>query len=121
MLFTETKPRRPCKECPYMKRSMPGYFGGQDPLIYAEAMHQDTIIPCHMRSEYHDGGDVQVVTPCTGHLMSQKKVCKGSLHEVALEYLRDPRFYELYNELYDEVLGFRFYDHHGLDKPWEKE
>ena len=108
--------KKPCAECPYMKKSMPGYFGDNDPTEYQVAIHRDTVVACHTTSKYDVNG---VTTPvvCRGHLLAQKKVCKQIRHEDAVDVAKSEAFQEQYDELKDEVLGFDFAEHHriGLD------
>ena len=111
--MTYRRCKRPCKECPYMKDSMPGYFGGNDPAEYALAMHLDTVVPCHMKSTYFED-DVEEIVMCTGHLLSQRKVCKRSVHPEVVKAWKDGSLELLYEELKDDLLGFDFYNHHGL-------
>jgi len=102
--------KNPCPECPYRKSSTPGYLGGNDPKEYAKALHLDTVVPCHMRSEYDEDGTVDVVAVCPGHLMAQKRVCKRTEHPEA-KAAWDQKAYEANR---DDILGFDFYDHHGV-------
>ena len=105
----------PCIECPYLKGSMPGYFGGNDPQEYAHALHADTIVPCHMRSTYDDDEEVSEVTICVGHLMAQKKVCKSNSHPEAVKALKSTKFKAMFKKHKADVLGFDFYEHHGVE------
>lgn len=67
-----------CSECPYRKNSPSGYFGGNDPAEYREAIVRDTVVACHTRNSYNFKGmvDTTNLQPCIGHLSSQIKSCK---------------------------------------------
>lgn len=106
--------KKPCSECPYMKKSEPGYFGGNDPGEYQVAIHRDTVVACHTTSTYDHNEDVETAVVCRGHLLAQKKVCKQIRHEEAVDVAQSEAFQEQYDELKDEVLGFDFAEHHRI-------
>lgn len=111
--------KNPCPECPYKKNSPKGYFGGQDPLEYANAIHQDTIIPCHSRTKYNENTEMPTfnsdIVPCTGHLVAQIKVCKRQKNEDAANAQDYVRNLENIEELKQNILGFDFKKHHEID------
>jgi len=107
--------KKPCPECPYMKTSMPGYFGGNDPKEYALAIHLDTVVACHMKSSFGEDERVTDVTICAGHLFAQKKAAKRTVHPDAIEAWADQDFQQTYEEMKDDVLGLDFYTHHKID------
>lgn len=71
---------KPCPECPYQKKAIPGYFGDNDGMIYRRAINQENIIPCHMRSKHDDNGDPTKVIPCTGLIVSMIKSCRAPMN-----------------------------------------
>lgn len=107
--------KTPCKECPYMKKSIPGYFGGHNPKAYAEALHIDTVVACHTKSKFDNDGDLTDMTMCIGHVLSQRKACKRSYHPDILEAWADPKVNALYEAKYDDILGLDFYEHHKVE------
>ncbi len=68
--------KKPCKECPYQKGSMRGYFGENDPTYYSHAINREEIVPCHMRSKHTEEGEVAKAFPCSGLVFSMRKSCK---------------------------------------------
>lgn len=107
--------KRPCKECPYTKKSIPGYFGGHDPAEYSDAISTDTIVACHTKSSFDDDGFVRDVVPCVGHVVSQIVSCKSPLPTaVQLSKLhKDVRALEHFDELKSNSLSvFNFNQHH---------
>lgn len=98
-----------------MKSSIPGDFGGNDPEIYAEALHADTVVACHMKSTFDNESNVKDTVICAGHLMAQRKVCKKAYNEYAVAVWADEDFQAMYEKMKDQVLGFDFYTHHGIE------
>ena len=116
------KMRQPCKEpcpsCPYTKNAPKGYFGGQDPLEYANAIGQDTVVACHTHTKHSEESGViesdSDITICTGHIISQIKTCKSSIHPEGQEAHALVRSRDNFEELKDNALGFDFKSHHGI-------
>jgi hypothetical protein len=40
---------KPCRECPWRKRSAPGWLGGHDPEFYTDAVADNEVPACHLR------------------------------------------------------------------------
>lgn len=103
---------QPCKECPYTTNSLPGYFGGNDPLEYAAASHRDVVAPCHVRSKYDENGMVKEnFSPCVGLALAQMVNCKSPRN--------NPEMQKLHEKLRDEPrIGImnttQFLEHHEL-------
>ncbi len=110
--------KNPCVSCPYTKNSKSGYFGGHDPIEYSLAIHQDTVIACHTRTKHDSESGLPLsnndVTICTGHIVSQIKVCKSTKHpdgKLSQDFVRDLDNFE---KLKDNALGFDFNKHHNI-------
>lgn len=72
-------PNNPCKECPFRKDSMKGYFGGNDPVDYRSAISDESLLPCHTRSKYNKETGFVIrseIVPCVGRIMAQMNSCK---------------------------------------------
>lgn len=65
------KKSMPCRECPYLKTSAPGYFGPNDPNIYWEGIVKEFPVPCHMTMSKRE-------TVCTGSIAARKNSFKSS-------------------------------------------
>lgn len=109
--------KNPCPECPYAKKSIPGYFGGLDPREYAQAIGQDTVIACHTRSKYDTNGHVKMddVVVCTGHIVAQIKSCKQTIHPVGKLAHEQIRAQSNFEQLKTEMLGLDFWSHHKIE------
>lgn len=102
-----------CSECPYRKNSQPGYFGGNDPAEYRDAIVNDVVVPCHTRNRYLLNGtaDLTDLQPCIGHLSAQLNSCKIS---------RLPEVVTIQNAIRDSVdltailNVWQFDQHHGV-------
>lgn len=110
--------KNPCPSCPYTKNAVSGYFGGEDGHVYAAAIHQDTVIACHSRTKHdeHTGlpksyDDVRI---CTGHIVSQIKSCKSTIHPDGIKAHALIRSLPNFEELKDNALAFDFKEFHGL-------
>jgi hypothetical protein len=45
---------KPCGECPFRRRSMPGYLGSNELEDFAILAMQETHMPCHSLVDYED-------------------------------------------------------------------
>lgn len=102
--------KKPCSECPFRKKSLPGYVGGHKDIyeIYEYAQY-DVKFPCHMsvtkvqkemalQHEQDDDLDVNHINAeviekamhCTGSLIFMNNIIKSS---------RDPKTRELQKQL----------------------
>ncbi len=82
---------KPCSDCPFRRKAMPGWLGGSAPEGFIDCMQRDEPLPCHQTIDYDDphwlvkwmgqGGDVG-------------NVCAGSLIFMANKIQRphDPNF-----------------------------
>ncbi len=110
----ESKCKTPCPECPYIKGAPEGFFGGQDPEIYADAIHRDSVVVCHSRNKYDkDGMAIEPYEPCLGHAMIQIKAIKRPYPNTPLEEVHE----KVKDEPRDNILSpWEFRDYHGLPK-----
>lgn len=110
--------KKPCLSCPFTKNSDKGYFGGNDPLEYANALHQDTVIACHSRTKHNKKTGLpdsySDITICTGHIVSQIKIFKSSIHEEGSKAQQQIRSSDNFEELKENALGFDFKKYHGI-------
>jgi hypothetical protein len=110
--------KNPCPTCPYTKNALQGYFGGNDPSVYVDAIHQDTIIACHTRTKHDDEtylpNSEDDITICTGHIVTQIKTCKNSQHPDGSKAHKLVRSLDNFEKLKDNALGFDFKSHHNL-------
>jgi len=110
--------KKPCPQCPYLKNSLSGYFGGEDPAIYANAISQDTVVACHTRTKHDPKTNVPKslndVSICVGHLLAQIKTCKSSRHPDAAKAIEGLRKQDNITELLSDNLGFDFKSHHKI-------
>lgn len=112
--------RPPCRECPFLKKSAPGWLGPDKPETVWARVHgeADFGYPCHMDVEKVKaaGGDLTdegSVEQCVGALLHAKKTCK--------------RFSDPWREAAKEaiaaviglagILGFEFREHHTIAAP----
>lgn len=65
--------KKPCNQCPFRKKSLPGWLGDASPEQFMATVMQDHEMPCHSTVDYSD--------PRWRRSLSTKKVsyCKGSL------------------------------------------
>lgn len=103
--------KQPCHECPFRKKSLPGYVGGHDDAIEIfDLVSHDGKFPCHMQTNSimesleQDLDEDDVLAPtheqlfqqaveeapfCTGALIFMNQTCKRS---------RDPEVRKLQDE-----------------------
>jgi hypothetical protein len=110
--------KNPCPSCPYTKSAVSGYFGGEDGNVYSDAIHQDTIIACHSRTKHNEETGLPKsyndVSICTGHIVSQIKSCKNSMHPDGVKAHILVRSLSNFQELKDNALAFDFKVFHKL-------
>lgn len=111
--------KNPCPECPYTNKASKGYFGGHDPMEYAQAIHQDTVIACHTRTKFNketgtvDSDDDVVI--CTGHIVSQIKAFKFTMHPHGVTAHEMVLQWEHLDKLKEQALAFEFKQYHGIE------
>ena len=65
--------RKPCKECPYKKTSIPGYMGGNSVELYSSFLrNNEEYVPCHMTQ------DTPNEDYCVGRVLVRLNDCKQS-------------------------------------------
>jgi len=52
------RPVSPCKECPFRRRSLPGYVGASTPTEFISTTQADVAMPCHMSVDWVGKGDM---------------------------------------------------------------
>jgi len=45
---------KPCKDCPFSKRSQPGALGGSPPDVYIGQVNGPFLLPCHKHCDFDD-------------------------------------------------------------------
>jgi len=45
---------QPCSDCPFRRRSMPGWLGAGSPESFIDCMQRDEPLPCHQTIDYGD-------------------------------------------------------------------
>jgi|ERR1700677_32632 len=113
--------KKPCNECPFRKKSLPGWLGdlsGKPELFIAALDH--TILPCHMRVEWDELEEKNLVVdgeenPCIGAL----QFCANSVKFPRAARLKGTK----YNKLIEVATtnpdifqwGADFIKHHSLN------
>lgn len=66
---------KPCSDCPFRRKSMPGWLGHSSPEGFIDCMQRDEPLPCHQTIDYDDPNwlDKWVAQQDTG------KMCAGAL------------------------------------------
>jgi hypothetical protein len=74
--------KNPCSECPFRRKSLPGYLGRATPESFLAAAHSGAVsMPCHSEVDYErdDWEEQQTrVHQCTGHAIYLSNTCKQS-------------------------------------------
>lgn len=75
---------KPCSDCPFRRKAMPGWLGGSSPEGFIDCMQRDEPLPCHQTVDYDDpnwlvkwmkqGGDTGNV--CAGALIFMANKCQ---------------------------------------------
>ncbi len=74
--------KKPCNECPFRRKSIPGWMGDATPEEFIEATMADAAMPCHMTVDYEDPNWPSMNQPetsyCYGALVFFRNTCKKS-------------------------------------------
>jgi len=73
---------KPCKECPFRRRSFPGWLGKNDPKQFAILANNDIQIPCHMTSGKKEA-------QCAGRSIMWANQCKVARDDSVLSLSPD--------------------------------
>ena len=109
--------KNPCPECPYRNNSVKGYFGEEEPEIYSDAIHKDTVVACHTKTKHSKSGVAEKtgdVVICTGHIVAQIKTCKSNRSEFGAMAHEHVKSQDNLEKLKEQVLGFDFKEYHGI-------
>lgn len=63
----------PCADCPWARKSLPGWTGGTTPKQWLEAAHGEAVIECHTTDKQ-----------CAGAAIYRANVLKSTRHDEAL-------------------------------------
>jgi hypothetical protein len=85
----------PCADCPWLKKSAPGYLGADEPIhFYRASVVREVPMPCHMTIDYDEPDWQETQLP-------DADLCAGNLIYLR-NFLKRPRRPEL-QEPYDAV------------------
>jgi len=81
--------KTPCQECPWLRKSAPGYLGDDNPEHFFRAsVTRESLMPCHMQIDYSDPDWANTQLPgvdfCAGNLIFYRN------------WLKQPRNPDLY-------------------------
>lgn len=68
--------KSPCSDCPWRRKSSPGWVGGETPKEWVRHAHNETVVDCHL----HPGKQ------CAGMAVFRANICKS---------VRDPKALDL--------------------------
>lgn len=70
--------KKPCKQCPYLKTSLPGYLGecSGNPKEFLKQIEND-VHPCHLTVNWEED-DYSKANICVGALQFMNNSCKRS-------------------------------------------
>lgn len=74
--------RKPCKECPFRRKSMPGHTGDTEPEEFIQTALADYRMPCHLTIDYSDPewkekfDQKQIGKECAGNAVFFANICK---------------------------------------------
>lgn len=103
--------KKPCKECPYRKESLPGYLGeaNYDPELFLQQLDMPELHPCHLAVDWESHTEQELL---------EAKKCVGALQFMNNSFMisRSQNIAVLQKEVgkNDEVISFKhnFIKHH---------
>lgn len=108
--------KKPCPSCPYLKKSIPGYFGGNDKEHFQRAIHGELVLPCHSRSKTDKNHEFisSKVVGCRGQVIAQINSCKIPINPVLLKIRKELEASDDFKQLKENNLSaFNFDKHHS--------
>lgn len=66
--------KQPCSDCPFRRKSMPGWLGAGSPESFLDCIQRDEPLPCHQTIDYDDPAWLEKWTAQEGGSM-----CAGAL------------------------------------------
>ena len=95
MKFDKTTP---CNECPFRKKSIPGWLGGGDPTDFVQDTMNDALMPCHTDKNFIKARDTDhtpeefqeallngPIQHCAGARIFFKNQCKMSSNQIFMK------------------------------------
>lgn len=73
--------KKPCRECPFRKTSLPGWLGRATPEGFIDTVMADHRMPCHLEVDYEDPewkAQAAVAPECAGAADFFANICKVS-------------------------------------------
>lgn len=73
--------KSPCDQCPFRRKSIPGWLGADTPENFIETTMADYPMPCHSTVDYEDPGwfeNLDEAQACAGALVFFANLCKLS-------------------------------------------
>lgn len=70
----------PCSECPWRRNSLPGWLGPHTAEEWAQGVHGDQEIACHLtipEDADDEPEDVSMMTACSGAAIHRANICKS--------------------------------------------
>jgi len=85
-------PAKPCTECPFRRKSLPGYLGSDTPENFMATTLADAPMPCHCTVDYEDENwrEKAAKAPlCAGARIFFANICKLSRDRARPKLERD--------------------------------
>ena len=107
--------RKPCSECPFRKRSLPGWLGpwklDDFTNVRSGIIHGETRFVCHETVTDDQEGELRAGNlVCTGSLICRNRSCKSSREPEMAALERDVREHEAVPDIMN---AWEFEEHHG--------
>lgn len=111
---------KPCNDCPFRRKAMPGWLGASSPEGFIDCMQRNEPLPCHQTIDYDGDPNWQV------KWMQQRntgKMCAGALIFLANKLQRHP-FKELpkdHENVFSNSLEFVRYHREAPVHSWDED
>lgn len=102
---------KPCRECPWRRKSAPGYLGASNPVEFLQASESGQHMPCHMTVNYEDEDwqeKYESAPQCAGRAIHFANRCKSTYGTKVMNAPRDEETIFTWPQ--------EFIDHHGRGK-----
>ena len=81
---------KPCRQCPWRRKSAPGLLGPWDARDWLDLAHSDEAIACHLTiPEGSDGRDTALMEQCSGAAIFRGNVAKRPRDKTVIVLPRD--------------------------------
>jgi hypothetical protein len=110
---------KPCSDCPFRRKSMPGWLGSSSPEGFIQCINTDDILPCHQTINYEDPDwKEKWIAQASGSTCAGARIMAANM----CKHPRDPEFPTMPKDkeaVFASPLEFVRHHREGLAQSWD--